>query len=347
MNNFWIQNILFIAFFSICSHWSYAQSGTGTIERIRLHSQALEGNLIGDSADRHVSIYLPPGYYQNPEARYPVIYFLHGFTDSDELWFGFKEHWIHLPKVLDQAIEEGTSSEMIVVMPNAYNRFKGSMYSNSVTIGDWETFIAKELPDYIDRHYRTFSKSTARGLAGHSMGGYGTMRIGMKYPDVFSSLYLLSPCCMANNVNPNPGLIKNIEKVKSIDELEQQPFFVIATLATAAAWSPNPLNPPFYLDLPYKDGKIDPDIRARFDANSTLTVIHQHISNIKQLNAIALDVGKQDWGIAPNSRALDSILNQYEIPHFFEEYEGDHVNRIAERIRTKVLPYFSEKLKAD
>ena len=57
------------------------------------------------------------------------------------------------------------------------------MYSNSVTTGDWETFVAKDLVGYIDSHYRTLARRESRGLAGHSMGGYGTMRIGMKYPD--------------------------------------------------------------------------------------------------------------------------------------------------------------------
>ena len=345
MKNKWFSTGLIWFGFVSCFFIAKAQPASGTVERKKIHSTALEGNLIGDSPYRDVSIYLPPGYYKRKDIHYPVIYFLHGFTDSDELWFGFKEHWIHLPQVIDQSHAEGLSKEMMVVMPNAYNRFKGSMYSSSVTIGDWETFIANELVHYIDTSYRTIPEASSRGLAGHSMGGYGTLRIGMKYPDVFSTIYALSPCCMADNVNPNPGLIKNVEKVKSISELEAQPFFVISALATAAAWSPNPVKPPFYLDLPYKEGKIDPEISARFDANSTLAVIHQFIPSIRQLHAIALDVGNQDWSITVQSKKLDSVLNQYDIPHFFEEYEGDHVNRIAERIRTKVLPYFSEKLR--
>jgi S-formylglutathione hydrolase FrmB len=74
-------------------------------------------------------------------------------------------------------------------MPNAYTRYQGSMYSSSLTTGDWENFIARELVAYIDSHYRTIPNRMSRGLAGHSMGGYGTRRIGMKHPDVFSSIY--------------------------------------------------------------------------------------------------------------------------------------------------------------
>src|SRR4030095_7490411 len=73
------------------------------------------------------------------------------------------------------------------------------MYSNSPTIGDWETFIAQDLPTFIDKRYRTIASRDSRGLAGHSMGGYGTMRVGMKQPASFSALYAMSSCCLMND----------------------------------------------------------------------------------------------------------------------------------------------------
>jgi S-formylglutathione hydrolase len=176
----------------------------GTVERIKVHGKSLEGNLSGDTADRDVSIYLPPSYKTDRSRRYPVVYMLHGFTDSDEKWFGFTEHWINLPEVIDKT----GAKEMIVVMPNAFTRFQGSMYSDSVVTGNWERYIAQELVAFVDSHYRTIPHSTSRGLAGHSMGGYGALRIGMKYPTVFSSLYALSPCCLIPNMDS-----QRVEKV--------------------------------------------------------------------------------------------------------------------------------------
>jgi S-formylglutathione hydrolase FrmB len=73
---------------------------------------------------------------------------------------------------------------------------QGSMYSNSPTTGDWERFVAEDLVAFIDSHYRTLAKPISRGLAGQFMGGYGALRIGMKRPDVFSSLYIMSACCL-------------------------------------------------------------------------------------------------------------------------------------------------------
>ena len=131
----------------------------GTVERIKVHGKSLEGNLEGDSPDRDVSIYLPASYATEKTRRYPVIYFLHGFTDSDDKWFGFTKHWINLPDILDKTFGEPGTREMIVVMPNAFTRYQGSMYSNSVTTGNWEDFIVRDLVPYIDAHYRTFSPS--------------------------------------------------------------------------------------------------------------------------------------------------------------------------------------------
>jgi enterochelin esterase-like enzyme len=317
----------------------------GSKERIRVHSPALEGNLIGDPAERDVSVYLPPSYASRPDKRYPVLYMLHGFTDSDHKWFGWEEHWINLHEVIDAAISEGLSREMIVVMPNAYNRFKGSMYSTSATIGDWETFVSHDLVSYIDSHYRTLPHASSRGLAGHSMGGYGTMRLGMKYPEVWSAIYALSPCCMEGTMlETSQRMMESVEAITTVEQLEGAGFGTIATLASAAAWAPNPENPPFYLDLPFAGGEVLPEIAAKLSANRTLYVIDQYVPNLKKLTAIGMDAGDQDRGISGSTRKLHQVLESYGIPHLYESYEGDHLNRIAERIHTRTLPFFSEHL---
>jgi enterochelin esterase-like enzyme len=322
------------------------QTKQGTVERIKVHSQALEGNLDGNASDREVSVYLPPSYKTEKNRRYPVVYMLHGFTDSDAQWFGVVKHWINLPDVLNKTFADGKTREMIVVMPNGFTRFKGSMYSNSVTVGDWETFVTKELVAFIDKQYRTLAQAESRGLAGHSMGGYGTLRLGMKTTGVFSSIYALSPCCMEPG-RANPAMkemMKRVEAVKTDEEVKSQNFFVVAMLASAAAWSPNPKNPPFYIDLPFKDGEVVPDILARQHANATLAMIHQYIPNLKKLKAIGLDAGTKDMGISGATKQLDQVLTDYGIAHFYESYDGDHLNRIAERIQTKTMPFFAQHL---
>jgi len=155
------------------------------VEHIKIRGTSLEGNLGGDAVDRDAVVFLPPSYTKEKHRRYPVVYALHGFTDKAE-WF---THDIRAPQTMEGAWAKG-SQEMIVVLPDSYTVYGGSMYSSSVTTGDYEKFIAHDVVAYIDAHYRTIPNRGSRGLAGHSMGGYGTARIGMKHPDVFSSLYI-------------------------------------------------------------------------------------------------------------------------------------------------------------
>lgn len=321
----------------------------GSVERVKVHGKSLEGNLAGDPADRDVAIYLPPGYARNPARRFPVVYFLHGFTDSDDKWFGLGvKHWINLPETLDRAWTANPGSrEAIIVMPNAFTLFSGSMYSSSATTGDWETFITRELIDWVDAHYRTIARPASRGLAGHSMGGYGTLRIGLKHPGAFAAIYALSPCCLAPAAPAgarSEEIQKKLAAIETRDQLMKADFMTKAMFASAAAWSPNPQRPPFFVDLPWKDGELQPAILAKWQANAPLVALDQYVAAAKSLRGIAIDSGDKDMGIAPAVRAMHAVFDSYKVPHDFEIYEGDHLNRIAHRIETKVVPFFSQHL---
>ena len=217
------------------------------VERIKIHGASLEGNLEGDAVDRDVLVLLPPSYAKERSRRYPVVYALHGYSIGAEQW----SQEIHVPQTIEGAFAQG-SREMIVVLPDSKTAHNGSMYSSSVTTGDFERFIATDVVAYVDAHYRTLPDRRSRGLVGHSMGGYGATRIGMKHADVFGSLYIMSPCCLsARGAGPaNTDLEKAVESAKAPSELAGLSFGMRAQLATAAAWSPNPKKPPFYFDLP-------------------------------------------------------------------------------------------------
>src|SRR6202008_2284754 len=148
-----------------------------TVEHIKIHGVSLEGNLEGDAVDRDMIVFLPPSYSKDKKRRYPVVYALHGYSIGAEQW----AHEIHVPQTIEGAFAHD-AQEMIVVLPDSKTIYNGSMYSSSATTGDFEKFISQEVVAYIDAHYRTIPNRTSRGLVGHSMGGYGASRIGMKYP---------------------------------------------------------------------------------------------------------------------------------------------------------------------
>ena len=311
-----------------------------TVERIKIHGTSLEGNLEGNAVDRDVLVFLPPGYAKNRSRRYPVVYALHGYSIGAEQW----SSEIHVPQTIEGAFALG-AKEMIVVLPDSKTLHNGSMYSSSVTTGDFEQFISHDLVSYIDAHYRTIPNRLSRGLVGHSMGGYGATRIGMKHAEVFGSLYIMSPCCLSPRPPgpPNPELTKTLEGVKVPADSAKLPFFARATLASAAAWSPNPKNPPLYLDLPTKDGVTQPDVLARWAANAPLAFVDQYIGSLHQYRGVSIDVGDQD-GLRVDSARLHEVLDKYGIANTFELYPGTHTSRMADRFQNHVMPFFSRTL---
>src|SRR5579885_2682272 len=311
-----------------------------TVEHIKIHAESIEGNLEGDPADRDVIVFLPPSYNQNKRRRYPVLYALHGYSIGAEQW----THEIHVPQTIEGAFALG-AKEMIVVLPDSKTAHNGSMYSSSVTTGDFEQFIAHDVVAYIDAHYRTIPKRESRGLAGHSMGGYGTTRIGMKHADVFGSLYIMSPCCLSPRAAgpANPEIDKALEAVKTPEDSAKLQFFARAQLASAAAWSPDPKNPPLYLDLPTKNGEPQPDVLAKWTANAPLAFIYQYIDNLRRYRAISIDVGDQDR-LRTDTEKLHDVLDKYGIANSFEVYSGTHTSRVADRFQNHVMPFFSKNL---
>jgi S-formylglutathione hydrolase FrmB len=315
------------------------------VERITIHGKALEGNLEGDAVDRDAIVFLPPGYNHNRTRRYPVVYALHGYSIGAEQW----THEIHVPQTIEGAFAKG-ADEMIVVLPDAKTVHNGSMYSSSVTTGDFENYVARDVVSYVDAHYRTIASRESRGLVGHSMGGYGAARIGMKHADVFGSLYIMSPCCLSARGSgggrgaPGGNNAANDEAlaaVKTPADSAKLPFGLRAQLASAAAWSPNPKNPPLYLDLPL--GENQQAVMAKWAANAPLAFIDQYISGLRRYRAIAIDVGDQD-GLRVDAGKLHDVLDQYGIANTFEIYPGTHTSDVAVRFQEHVMPLFSRTL---
>jgi hypothetical protein len=131
--------------------------------------------------------------------------------------------------------------------------------------------------------------------------------------------------------------------VKTPEDSAKLSFFPRALLASAAAWSPDPKNPPLYLDLPTKQGEPQPEVLAKWTANAPLAFIDQYIGNLRQYRAIAIDVGDQD-GLRVDTARLHDVLDRYGIENSFELYPGTHTSKVADRFENHVMPFFSRNL---
>lgn len=305
------------------------------VDSITVHSPALVGNLEGDSPDRNVVVTLPPSYSKNKSKRYPVVYFLHGFAISGQNF----HNYIHVPEAVAHNAAKG--NEFIVVVPDTLTKLGGSMYSNSATTGDFQTFVAKDLVAYIDSHYRTIARRDGRGLAGHSMGGYGTWTIGMRYAPVFAGIYAMSACC----VSPRMETLESAQKMAGVplDQGVKADFGTRAGLSSAVAWSPNPQNPPYFVDFPVKDGKLDTLVLAKWANNSPLAQVASHVDALKSYKAVGADVGDKD-GLLRDDTAIHDELTKFGVAHEWAVYPGTHTSGIIQRVDEVVLPFFAKTL---
>ena len=353
-NGFQLGRSISLFFLSLLAS-SVTFSQEGRLVRETVHGLSLEKNVTGESVDRNVSIYLPPSYDASPNKRYPVLYLLHGIGDTDKeftvAWRNQNDSWGTIQGLMDNGIAGKRFGEMIIVMPDQRTKMMGSFYTNSSATGNWEDFTIKDLVSYIDMKYRTLARSESRGIAGHSMGGYGALKLAMKHPEIYSVVYAMNPALLGwgADVSIDNPAFGALLKMTTLEEVLQGGMSAVGAIAVAQAFSPNPSRSPFYSDFPFKSvgGKLQPDepIYRQWEENFPLNMVTQYKANIMKLRGIRFDTAWEDEfpHIPITTRALSHKLTELGVDHIFEEYNGDHRNRMwgkTGRLYTEVLPYF-------
>ncbi len=330
-----------------CRNHALAQS---QVIQVKVHSPALEHNLLGDPADQEVAIYLPAAYQRAPERHFATVYFLHGFADTPVK--GVAEI---LQKIMDKLIESGAVEPMILVAPNGLNRYFGSFYTNSEVTGNWDDYVTRDVVGYVDAHYRTLASAASRGITGHSMGGYGALMLAFRHPDVFSNVYGMSPCCTILDADIGPASpiwlhISGVTSATQMPDVLKREFLLAVAIAMDAAFAPDPRNHPLLGDQPFhvreKQPVPDPDVLFKFQSKIVTTAIPALLPQISRLKGIYIDYGIEDefTHIPPGARATSAQLALLGIPHVLEAYQGTHGSRAVERAETHVLPWFSRQL---
>ena len=339
---------------------SYAIAGPagaqGQLVLAKVHGYSLEDTVTGESPDRSVAVYLPPSYASSPERRYPVLYLLHGIGGTHADWTQAGS-WRSIQDVMDRGIAMDRIAEMIVIAPDQRTRGGGSFYVNSSVTGGWEDFTAFDLVDYTDSTYRTLARASSRGIAGHSMGGYGAIRMGMHHPDVFQVVYGMNSALLGfagDLTEENQGYAR-AASVRPEDVNPRADFMVASLLCVAQALSPDPDRPPFFAQLPYApvEGRLEPTAAHELWKRAMpLYQVEHHVDALRSLRALRFDSGRYDeyTHIPPTNRALSERLTELAVPHVFEDYNGDHRDRMwgeEGRLATEVLPFFSRMLETD
>ncbi|MCJ7826697.1 MAG: alpha/beta hydrolase-fold protein [Demequinaceae bacterium] len=326
---------------------------TRPINIVTIPSEALGDNLLGEPAERDVTIYLPPQYFTS-EASFPVVYYLAGHGTGRAITN------VAVPRDLDLTFE--TVDPMIVVIIDGYNLLQGSFYVDSSTSGGWTTFIADDVVDYVDDHYRTIPERESRGITGHSMGGFGAWDIAMRQSDVFGSVYMLAPGLFDENGLVESQWFTSEVRVRAMIALVDEAAVLgpeagidhlVASQLTfdigyGMAFAPSDDFP--YFEYPYSlvgDTLVrDDEVWALWESGfgNTETEVAEFGDELASLTGIGIDCGSTDeyaW-IPKGCVFLDAELTEAGIDHVYATHTGNHNGRNRERVREYMLPFFAD-----
>ena len=357
----WLFRFILVILIVVYSQSSVSASGGRLIESLPIIWPTLTENLIGEDGSKIIWIYLPPSY-DFTEKRYPVIYVLHGFNGTS------KSLTRKVKSAMDRMILSEEMQEAIAVFVEGSNRFGGSQYLSSPTIGDYETYIRRDLVDWIDRQYRTIPHRDSRGITGFSMGAYGSMHLSLKYPEVFGVVVAQAGTYdfkddLIESFTEKGGVVLTLMeplKQKSGDEfwdaldaladsdrLKRISLPFRNGLAYLAGVASNPDKPPCYLDLPYRlkagipPWERDEEVWKKIVENDIIHELDRYVSRLEQnsqrpirLNGIKVVHGLEDETALPRqAEALDQKLTELGIDHEFVTHGGGHTFIAEESLR--------------
>ena len=310
----------------------------GTLKIEIIESAALRANPLGDSARRRVAVWLPPSYETSPDRRYPVIYWLAGFTGTGEMMFQGSPWQPGLGDRLDRLVAQGTMGEAIVVAPDGFTRLGGGQYLDSPSSGAYETHLVNEVIPAIDDRFRTRATRAARGIGGKSSGGFGALVLAMRHEAVFSAV-----ACHSGDAYFELSVIPDIPKAvrtlrrhggvegflrafEATETRRPDDITTIMMLALGACYSPDPARPhgialPFDLDT----GEIDWAIWRRWKAWDPVEMVAAHAGALRALGLLFIDAGTRDeWSLDLGARILPRRLAALDIPFQHEEFDDGH-----------------------
>ncbi len=322
----------------------------GTIEELVVSAASLANNIIDENLERNIMVYLP-GDYETSGLDYPVLYFLPGFSDS------YSDYIKRFAGPLDEA----QIRNMIVVTVDGENNFNGSFYSNSPVIGNWEDYISKDLISFIDENYRTKQDAVHRGIAGHSMGGFGAISLGMN-TNVFGHVYAMSPGLLApdsfQETSVSLNLIEQkVEEYKEMSDSEAREVYLKSitnmswpkdfTFGYASAFAYDPEGKAPYVLLPGKDDAgnyLQDEVWEMYDSGfgKLSDKVSEKKEQLSALNSLVIEYGENDafsW-IPDGCVYFSELLTEQGIEHTLDTYQGGHEDKITTRIKDNVIPHF-------
>lgn len=311
----------------------------GRIETLTVNSQALRNNRLNDPHQRQLPVYLPPGYDDDPDRRYPTIILLPAHGRTGIYYLNWNQYSETMDARLDRLITSDQMPPVIVALPDFWTRFGGSQFVDSA-VGHYATYLTEEIIPAVDKHFRTLPDRAHRAVMGHSSGGYGALYHAMHNPDLFGAVAARAPDAyfeysslpmlarFHQQVEKYGGLAAFIEQIPDIHPKKGSFWEAIHTAMYSMAYGTNP-DAPLGFDPPIdlETGALVPAVWERWLAFDPVRMIEKpaHQDALRSMQAIFLEVGQFDeYQLHVGARLLHRRLEALDIAHRYEEFPDGH-----------------------
>ena len=311
-------------------------------QQIQVDSKLLRGNLAGASCLRMLPVYVPPQYATDRQRRFPVAFYLAGWSGWGGMKLGAEKAWEEpLAGQFDRLMTSGELEPTIVAFPNCFTAMGGTQYRNSPATGQWADHVCDELVAAVDAAFRTRPDREHRGVMGKSSGGYGALVLGMTRPEVFGLVCSTAGDChfeltMAADLGKAfqafrkaGGPAAFVRQFEAKRQKASQDLTALMVLCYAQCYSPNLDIAEIHADLPIdlETGAFRHEVWQRWLACDPLHMAEHHVEALRSLKLLFLDAGTSDeWCLDVGHRRVASRLRELGIACEVEEFEGGHLN---------------------
>jgi enterochelin esterase-like enzyme len=322
-------------------------------------SALLRGNRLGDPHRRELPVYLPPGYDEQPGRRYPVLFYLAGYSGIGAAQLNWRPWAETLPQRLDRLQAEGRMGPVILALPDCFTRLGGSQYIDSSVCGPYARHLVEELVPLVDASFRTLPGREHRGVLGKSSGGFGAVVHAMLHAETWGAFACHSgdsafELCFLSDLARSLDEIGRHGSVRAfLDAFFGKPkhssaeTHTVMLLAMAACFDPLPEHPDgFVMPADLQTGRISPERWERWTRWDPARMICKYSESLRKMRAIFIDCGSRDqYHLHFGARQMREELRKLGIAHVYEEFPDNHSD-VAYRLDSS-LPLLYAALAAE
>lgn len=313
----------------------------GRLDRQVINSVLLRDNPLGDPHERPLWVYVPPGYDDDPEARYPSVYMIQGYTGHVSMWANRTPYRQPFVETADTVFAGGAPG-CVVVYVDAWTAYGGSQFVDSPGTGRYHSYLCDEVVPWVDEHYRTIAAPQSRAIAGKSSGGFGAMITPMLRPDLFGALAThagdsLYELCYIPDFGTATRALRGYDHdiQRWWADFRSRTAFtkdhdqtLLAVLGVAACFSASEDGTP---ELPFDPvtGVLRPQVWQRWLAWDPVRMVDKYADVVRSLRAVWIDAGtRDDWFLDLGSEAYRAEILKAGLPEdrvYFELFDATHV----------------------